>query len=547
MAFKLSALQRIDSYKLGHQDQYPAGITQVYSNLTPRKKAYFNEPEGFKLDKIVWFGLQAFIIDMMEVWQKTFFDKSKTKVCREFKQLVTPFTGPNGFDTKRIAALHDLGYLPLQIKSLPEGSLVPYGVPVMTITNTLPEFYWLPNFMETWLSADLWKVSSAATTAFAYRRILATYANQAGTSQDFILWQGHDFSPRGMSGMNDAAHTGMGHLTSFWGTDNIPAVAAAKHYYGGDFIYGSVPATEHSVMCAGGDGEDEYQTYLRLLNQYPSGIVSIVSDTWDLWKVLTDYTVRAKDIILNRKDDAFGNAKVVFRPDSGDPVKIITGYRIIDVLSLNDSDVSAAIDNPEFEGYIRYAGDILSASTFNGKIRVDVVDNLSPVIGAVKCLHNVFGGTVNDKGLITLDRHVGLIYGDSITMERAKEISERLIEFGFTPDNCVFGIGSYTYNFTTRDAHGFAMKATWVRINEEGKAIYKDPVTDDGTKKSARGLLKVVIDDDQYKLLNDVSEDESHEGELKIVFQNGVLVRRTSMFLIRDRLNNELEKYLNQQ
>ena len=197
--FKQTALTSCDSYKLGHADQYPDGITKVYSNFTPRSMAHFNVPEEYKTNKIVWFGLQAFLMEMNEIWRDTFFEEDWGYTEAEALEMYAPFVGPKGFDISRLKALHDLGYLPLEIKSLPEGSQVPIGVPVFTITNTLPEFAWLPNFMETWLSAELWKGSTSATTSLVYRKIIDKYAEATGGSKEFIQWQGHDFSVRGMS------------------------------------------------------------------------------------------------------------------------------------------------------------------------------------------------------------------------------------------------------------------------------------------------------------------------------------------------------------
>lgn len=249
--FTQTALTSIDSYKLSHAVQYPDGTTKVYSNFTPRSNTYFGGRDILG-DKIVWFGLQGFLMELKLIWDKTFFEQDIDTVASEYTDLVIPFCGPNGFDATRIRELHKLGYLPLEIKALPEGSMVNIGVPVLTITNTLPNFYWLPNFLETWLSADLWKSSTSASTSAAYRKILEKYYVLTGANTDFIAWAGHDFSVRGMSGIVDAAKSGAGHLLSFTGTDNIPAVKYVIDCYDGakTFIGGSVPATEHSVSSA---------------------------------------------------------------------------------------------------------------------------------------------------------------------------------------------------------------------------------------------------------------------------------------------------------
>lgn len=493
--FKQTALSSVDSYKLGHAEQYPANTTKVYSNFTPRSMAHFIVPSEFSTKDIVWFGLQGFLVELKEVWDTTFFDRHVQAALQEAEELYAPFCGPNGFDTSRLAELHKLRYLPLEIKALPEGSQVPVGVPVLTITNTLPEFYWLPNFLETWMSSELWKSSTSATTSYVYRKIINKYAELTGGSKEFVQWQGHDFSVRGMSGIVDAAKSGAGHLLSFTGTDNLPAVKYLQQLYRGKetFIGGSVPATEHSVMCAGGK-ESEVETFRRLITQYPKGIISIVSDTWDFWNVITNTAKELKQEILARQPDGFGISKVVFRPDSGDPVKIICG------------DPSAPKGTPEYKG-------------------------------AVECLWDIFEGTTNSRGFKTLNSKVGLIYGDSITPLRCLEILRQLKDKGFASDNIVFGIGSYTFQYRTRDTMGFAMKATYVEIDGVGQAIFKDPKTDSGTKKSARGLLCVDSDEDGFYLVDNATSEQEQDGNLlRTVFLDGKILVNESLADIRSRL-----------
>lgn len=496
--FKQTALSSVDSYKLGHADQYPAGTTKVYSNFTPRTDHHFNVPEQYKDGCIVWFGLQGFLQEMKEIWDETFFNLEKEVVVAEAAELYAPFCGPNGFDVSRIEELWEAGYLPLEIKALPEGSIVPVNVPVLTITNTDPKFYWLPNFLETWLSSELWKSSTSATISRVYRKIINKYATLTGGNKDFINWQGHDFSTRGMSGITDAAKSGAGHLLSFTGTDNLPAVKYINDCYFGKetFVGGSVPATEHSVMCAGGK-EEELETFRRLIKTYPSGVLSIVSDTWDFWNVITVTAKELKSEIEARTNDAFGLGKVVFRPDSGDPVKIICG------------DPEAELGSPEFKG-------------------------------AVECLWEIFGGTHTMQGFKTLSQKVGLIYGDSITPVRAEEILARLMEKGFASDNIVFGIGSFTFQYNTRDTFGFAMKATYVEIDGVGKAIFKDPKTDNGMKKSAKGLLAVIKagDGGSYKLVNDCTAEQEDLGYLTTVFIDGWMPNNERITDIRSRLGS---------
>jgi nicotinamide phosphoribosyltransferase len=505
--YKQNPLTNCDSYKLGHMAQYPDGTTKVYSNFTARSDLYLLVPSEYKKGKIVFFGIQAVIQEMTELWDTEFFSKEIEPIISEFERRIAPFVGPTGFDLNKIRELHEFQKLPIKIRALPEGSRVNIGVPVFLIENTDPRFYWITNFLETWLSSELWKMSVSATIADVYRHILTDAAHKTGAPLEFVDWQAHDFSMRGMSGIVDAAKSGAAHLTSFTGTDCLPAVDYLEQFYSGKeiFIGGSVPATEHSVMCMGGK-DDELETFRRLIEDiYPSGVVSIVSDTWDFWKVLTEYSVELKDKILNRIPDQLGLAKVVFRPDSGDPVKILTGY--------TESEIYEAERN----------GKSLSSEE---------------LIGAVEVLWNIFGGTYTAAGYRVLNQHVGLIYGDSITPTRCLEIMRRLELKGFASCNVVMGIGSYTYQYNTRDTVGFAMKATYGEINGEPRAIFKSPKTDSSMKRSAKGLLKVVKTGDDFILI-DNTDDIDDSGALEVIFADGVWIKKTTLAEIRMRLKQE--------
>ena len=249
----MSVLTQTDFYKTGHYKQYPEGTELVYSNLTPRSSRLFNwkDFDG----KIVFFGLQAFIKEyLINEWNNNFFKKDKAEVVAKYKRRMDTSLGPNAVSMTHIEELYDLGYLPIEIRALPEGRKVPIGVPVLTIHNTLDKFYWLTNFLETVMSAELWKPSTVATIAHQYKKMLVQYAEETGGDVGFTALQGHDFSFRGMSGRHDAAMSGMGHLISFVGTDTIPAIDAAEEFYSADaekeLLGTSVPATEHSVACS---------------------------------------------------------------------------------------------------------------------------------------------------------------------------------------------------------------------------------------------------------------------------------------------------------
>jgi nicotinamide phosphoribosyltransferase len=486
--FKLKAINCIDFYKSGHIRQYPIGSTEVYSNFTPRSDKHLNVERAMYDGKFVFFGLQMVILDyLIDSFNDTFFSVPLEDVLASYKSRMDSSLFCD-FDVSHIEALHKLGYLPIRIKALPEGVKVRPGIPVFTIVNTLPEFFWLTNYLESALSAEIWKKMLNATIANHYRGIFKEFANRTGSPMDFVSWQGHDFSMRGMSGTSDAAMTGVAHLCSFFGTDTVSAIDAAEFFYSAEgLVGGSVPATEHSVMCMGGKG-DERETYKRLITEtYPSGIVSIVSDTWDFWNAIAVTAPSLKAEIMAR------DGKVVFRPDSGDPVKIICG------------DPKAPVGSNEWKG-------------------------------AVRILAERFGTTMTETGHMVLDSHVGLIYGDSITPKRAYQILSNLDDMGYASCNCVFGIGSYTYNYSTRDSLGAAIKSTSGVVNGERRAIFKDPKTDDGVKKSAKGLLRVEFQDGEYVLFDEQTEQEEKWGALKTVFEDGKLTKLTTFKEIRERL-----------
>ena len=493
----LKASLLADFYKLSHPVQYPDKTEKVYATWTPRSGKHAPH-----IKEVVAVGFQGAVKEyMIDFFNDEFFAKTKEEIKTDHARYVKSCLFDPNPDTSRIEALHDLGYLPLEIKALDEGTLVPFRVPMLTIENTLPEFFWLTNYFETLLSANMWKPSTTASTARVYREILDKFAIETTGSNAGVEFQGHDFSMRGMSGLEDAARSGVGHLLSFVGTDTIPAIQYAEQYYNAnieeELVGCSVAATEHSVMCAGSkDGERE--TYRRLIEDvYPTGIISIVSDTWDLWNTLENIIPSLKELIMARDGGAESIDKVVIRPDSGDPADILCG--------------------DEHMGL--------------GAARK----------GVVELLWNTFGGTVNELGFKVLDPHIGAIYGDAITPDRCIDICERLKAKGFASTNVVYGIGSYTYQYVTRDTLGFAMKSTSVDIDGERIAIFKDPKTDDGTKKSAVGRVEVYQATDGLYFTDETTvERKLGKNLLTTLFKDGKLIKETSLKEIRARLAGEL-------
>lgn len=479
-----------DFYKVSHPDQYPANTEYIYSTWTPRKSLL---PE---IQGVIVAGLQAFVKEyLIDYFNRYFFDRPKIDVLTDYERVIRFALGKKDVDTSRIAALHDLGYLPLLIKALPEGTRVPLRVPIATIENTHPDFAWVTNSIESLFSAEAWQPSTAATIAYEYRKLLDGWAEKTAGKNGlaFVPFQGHDFSFRGMEGWRAASKSGIGHLMSFLGTDTIPAILAAEQFYGAnietELVGTSIPATEHSVMEA--LGQDEKAAVLHLARDvYPSGLFSMVSDTWDLWKVITEVLAdpEVKGVIMNR------DGKLVVRPDSGDPVKILCG----------------------------------DAQAVDPRARK----------GVVELLWDIFGGTTTEQGYKLLDSHIGVIYGDAITRHRANEICAQLAAKGFASINVVYGIGSYTYQFNTRDTFGFALKTTWGQFGGKLVQLFKKPVTDDGTKISQKGKVDVFYDGGVLTYKDGYDSDP--EGSiLRPIFRSGVAVNVETLNTIRERLASQ--------
>lgn len=480
-----------DSYKLDHRSQYPEGTELVYSNFTPRGSRIPG------VNKVTFFGLQYYIKDyLIRQWNDNFFNQPKKYVLEKYNEVMSDFV-QRKISSKHVEELHDLGYLPIKICAVPEGTQVPLRVPMYTIHNTLPRFFWLTNFLETSMSNVLWEPCTSATIAGEYRRVFNEYADETVGNRDFVPWQGHDFSYRGLSGLESTCLSGSGHLLYFTGTDTVPAVYFLKKYYNGSGLIGSsVVATEHSTQTLAilANGHDllngELEQFRRLITEiYPDGIVSIVCDSYDYWRVITEILPKLKNEILSR------NGKVVVRPDSGDPVKIVCGNK------------DAEINSPEY-------------------------------YGSVEMMHKIFGGSFTRKGYKSLDDHIGIIYGDSITMERQKLILEGLKRKGFASNIPVLGIGSFTYRYTTRDTFGFAVKTTYGKVNGQSINIFKDPKTDDGLKKSARGLLGVKSTPNGLELVEELSENEYNNSFTwnvhQPVFENGKLLKDFTLQEVRN-------------
>jgi nicotinamide phosphoribosyltransferase len=393
-----------------------------------------------------------------------------------------------------------LGYLPILIKALPEGSAVNMKVPLFTIVNTHDNFAWLTNYLETVISCSMWKPCFVATLIKEYRRLVNQYADATVGNRDHTVFQLHNFAARGCNSREDSAISGAAFALSSLGTDSVMSIEYLENYYNADaekeIIGLSVPASEHAVSSLGTSVEDEFTFFKRSITEYyPTGIVSIVSDTYDYFRFITEYASKLKEVILNRPVNEFGLSKVVFRPDSGDQFKIICG------------DENAPAGTPEHKG-------------------------------TIECLWDIFGGTVSEKGYKVLNERVGCILGDGCDFKVISTILEGLKAKGFASSNMIFGVGSWAQT-GSRDSLGIAIKATWAQVDGVGYNLFKDPITDSGMKKSAKGLLRVDKVDGEYILKDQCTWEEESGGELIPVFQDGKLLIDYSLSEIR----NTLAKY----
>lgn len=506
-----------DGYKTSHIKQYNPKTEVVYSTWTPRKSRI----DG--VNEVVVFGLSYFIQEfLIDSFNNTFFSKPKDEVISEFKRVMSKYTGDTC--TAHWEELHDLGYLPLEIKALDEGTICPIKVPMITIKNTLPQFYWLTNFIETIMSTEIWKPMTSATIALQYKKILDKWANKTCDNNNHVPYQAHDFSLRGMGGLDSGMSSGAGHLLSFKGSDTIPAILWLEKYYNADsnkeVIAQSIPASEHSVqecniLCNNCEDkeEGELQNLKSFLNDiYPSNTFSYVGDTYNIWDLCSKILPKLKEDILNR------DGKIVVRADSGNPADIICG--------LNTNELYYT--NP----------DILPSKELQYREQAEK--------GIVELLWDIFGGSINSKGYKVLDSHIGCLYGDSITLERADEICRRLESKGFASSNIVLGVGSYTYNMNSRDTFGFALKTTYSIVDGKECMLYKDPITDDGEKKSNKGMVAVIQNGNTLECIDNLDKDSKQKlaskDLLKTVFLNGIQFRRPTLADVRNRLvNNQKE------
>ena len=578
----LPAPSVVDAYKLGHVSQFVKGTQYIGSNATPRDNRYSGVPKEYNDDKMIFFGISFIAQYMQDMWLTTFFDRPKREVIRAYKRRIKNLVGSSNGDqqVEAMAELHDLGYLPLHIKALPEGSRVNMGIPVFTITNTDANFPWLVNYMETFLSAMLWPMCHAACVGDTYRKIADRNGKLTGADDSWFGIAIHLFAARGHRGIEDSCISGMGHLLSNFGTDTTWSIDAFEKYYIADsdkeLVGCSVNAIEHEHAQATQRiayfGSEKASLEDLITNVYPTGIYSYVADSNDYFYTIDTIARELKDTILARQPDADGlPGKLVFRPDSSPktPLEIICGdfdktFKTIEDALCHYEDAHINEAREACEGS-HCMGDDMYEDTFecDGKFYVACtggfeynrhdkqyyyveehdeitykeIEATLEMRGSLNILWDIFGGTINAEGYRVLDSHVGLIYGEAISTALADKIFKRMREMGFCASNVLFGVGSWGYiGGSSRDSYGIAIKGTNSVVDGVEVSMQKDPKTASFSKKSAKGRLRVErLDTGDFVLFQEQTVEQEAQGWLKTVSLNGV-VTKVSLQGIRDRL-----------
>lgn len=455
----MSILLNSDSYKASHFLQYPANTTVISSYI---------ESRGGVFEQTLFFGLQAFIK----------------------KNLLKPFTQADIDEAEVILTAHGLpfnkagwqyildtykGYLPLEIQAVAEGSVVNTHNVLVQVKNTDDNCAWLSSYIETALLRAVWYPTTVATVSYGCKQVIARYLAKTADNMDGLLFKLHDFGARGASSEESAALGGMAHLVNFMGSDTLSAIIAARRYYQEPMAGFSIPAAEHSTITSWGrDGEQA--AYANMLKQFSGQgkLVAVVSDSYDLWNAIDNlWGDKLRDAVIN------SGGTLVIRPDSGDPVQI----------------VSTTIEK----------------------------------------LMAKFGYSVNSKGFKVLPACVRVIQGDAICLATIEAILVEMTARGLSADNIAFGMGGELLQKVNRDTQKFAMKASAVCVNGNWRDVFKDPITDSG-KRSKKGRLALVKNSEgQYQTIREQDLGQQ-QNQLRVVYRNGELLVNESLAEIRARV-----------
>ena len=453
-----------DSYKVSMFKQYPAGTTGVYSYI---------ESRGGRYDRTVFFGLQAFIKEYL-------LDPITQNDIDVADEILTAHGEPfNRAGWQYILDKHG-GYLPVVIRAVPEGTVVPVRNVLATIENTDPEAFWLTTWLETALLRAIWYPTTVATQSRAIKELILDYLEKTGDPSliDFKL---HDFGARGVSSLESAAIGGAAHLVNFMGSDTISGVLYARQYYDAGVAGFSIPAAEHSTITSWGrDGE--VNAYRNMVNQFakPGAILAVVSDSYDIYNAAEK--LWGEEL---RQQVIDSGATVVIRPDSGDPVEV--NRRLIEILDQK------------------------------------------------------FGSTVNAKGFKVLN-NVRLIQGDGVNELTIRSILGAFMALGYSADNIAFGMGGALLQQVDRDTQKFAMKCSAAKVNGEWIDVQKDPITDSGKKSKAGRVTLWKSGGDYVSSINPPSgwSDKAigpWTDVLEPVYRNGKLLKEIDFATVRANSN----------
>ena len=454
-----NVLLMTDSYKVSHYKQYPPGTEHVYS--------YF-ESRGGEFDETVFFGLQYYLNRYLAGEVVT-----HEKIDEAEAIFHSHFGNKDCFNRKgweHIVTAHQ-GRLPVTIRAVSEGTVVPTHNVLMTIENTDPACYWLTNYLET-LLVQVWYASTVATQSREMKKIILTFLEQTG-DPNLIPFKLHDFGFRGVSSVETAAIGGAAHLVNFQGTDTLAGIMLAKKFYNEPMAGFAIPAAEHSTITSWGR-KYEADAMKNMLEQFPTGLVAVVSDSFDIYKACSEiWGKQLKEAVLER------DGILVVRPDSGDPPKIVC-----EILEL---------------------------------------------------LGTAFGTTTNKKGYRLLHPKIRVIQGDGIDRNMLKKILIAITKNGWSTDNLAFGSGGGLLQKLNRDTSKYAFKCSSITVNGEARDVYKQPITDNG-KNSKAGRMKLIKNNNQYEtLLNDTVNEIGNKNKdlLTEVFRNGTILKNWTFQEIR--------------
>ena len=453
-------LLNTDSYKASHAFQYPPGTEYVYSYI---------ESRGGKFDRTVFFGLQMFL---KEYLSKPITQAMIDEAAEFWAAHGEPF---NKDGWEYILAKYD-GYLPVEVKAVPEGLVLPVHNVLCTIVNTDPKCFWLTTFIETSLLRAIWYPTTVSTLSWHCKQIIRNALEESSEDVEGQLpFKLHDFGARGVSSNESAAIGGAAHLVNFMGTDTVSGMLWARRYYMAGVCGFSIPAMEHSTVTSWGR-ENEVEAYRNMLRQYgkPGSLVACVSDSYDIFEACRKWGTELKQEVID------SGAIVVVRPDSGDPAVVV----------------------PE----------------------------------CARILESKFGSVVNNKGYRVLN-NVRIIQGDGIDHETIRKILWQLDAAGFSADNVAFGQGGALLQQLNRDTCKFAMKCSAIKINGEWRDVYKDPVTDTG-KRSKKGRLVLIRENGKWETIH-ANTGYDWADALHTVFLNGEVTKEHTFDEVRETSNRK--------